>query len=353
MFCQWTSLLRSDKPVAHQGTRDLSNPSADLSNFLVSFNAAAASLLQDCRAGTMPQGILLCGPEGIGKRAFAHTLAQTLLCDSITDRPCGSCPSCRRFKAGTHPNVLSADAPSRGKTIKVEELRLLLHSLGRHAQQPGQRVVLMPDADALTPQAQSALLKSLEEPDADTVFILTVSTGKPLLHTVRSRLRPVMLGEWPHEAALRFLIGCGIDEGRGRELLAVCEGKPDLALSLNADERYWQARTTAQSSFFALQRTDLLPQASALLKDKQEEEEWLLGIVEREARIAVRHRLFEDETPPGALSPWADASFASLQKVMQAVSEARKYRASHVSWQVVADRLLFTIAKEIYSCQWQ
>ncbi len=326
---------------------------AAMTGFLVSSDPSAAILARDCGNGNAPDAMLLCGPDGVGKRALALFLAKTLLCVSAGARPCCQCGSCRRFDSGNHPNVLAPQAPPQEKSVKVEHLRLLLSRLGEHAQEPGRRIVLLLNAETLTPQAQGALLKSLEEPQQDTYFILTASNGKALLPTVHSRCRTVRLSAWPEEALLRFLLARGIGEGRARELADVSEGRPGLALTLDADQRYWKARDAADGTFFRVERFDQIPAAAALLKDTKEDADLLLDIIEARLRVCLRAGSAADTALPASRAQWASAGLPALGRLMQAVFDARRYRASNTSWQALADRMLFLIAKEIHSCQWQ
>ncbi len=142
-------------------------------------------LRQQMEAEKLPHALAFSGPAGIGKRRVAWAFAQALLCDS-TQAPCGECPSCLRVAGGQSESVLYVE-PSKN-TIKLEAAReilafLNLRRLGRA------RVVLIDGAQNLNPQAANALLKIIEEPPAQTYFVLIVSAWSQLLPTLRSRLQ--------------------------------------------------------------------------------------------------------------------------------------------------------------------
>ena len=157
----------------------------------------------------LPSTMLLAGPAGVGKRRFARSLAQGLLCANpgLHREPCGDCSSCRLFVSVSHPDFrliepASADeanetaaegtgnAPSgqrASRAIVVAQVRDLGDFLAVTSHLGGHKVVLIQPAERLHPSAANALLKTLEEPRPGTVFILVSDRPQQLLPTVRSR----------------------------------------------------------------------------------------------------------------------------------------------------------------------
>lgn len=140
-------------------------------------------LLETRQNGYLPNTLLLTGPEAaVGARA-AQALAQALLC---TEDPsgCGHCPSCRRVEL-RQSESLRWLAPEKN-LIKIEQAREILDFLSLRTLSKA-RVVVVESAECLNPQAANALLKILEEPPAETFFILITRSPKHVLPTVRSR----------------------------------------------------------------------------------------------------------------------------------------------------------------------
>jgi DNA polymerase-3 subunit delta' len=131
---------------------------------------------------------LITGPPGSGRSNIALAFAAALEC---TEGGCGTCQSCKLAAAGTHPDitVLSTEKVQ----ITIAEIRELLASsvmgttLGRY------RILVMEDADRMTPTASNLLLKSLEEPPAGTIWMLCAPSEADMLPTIRSRVRRVGL----------------------------------------------------------------------------------------------------------------------------------------------------------------
>ena len=123
-----------------------------------------------------------------------------------------------------------------------------------------------------------------------------------------------------------------------------------MALQLDRDTQYWAVRQLLDENLFSSKTLTDIPDASAALKDTKDVADLLLDLVEQRAQLCLMIAC-KSETPTST-HPWYQASPTALMRVLQAVMSARKYRNSNVSWQAILDRLLFTIIKEIYACQW-
>jgi DNA polymerase-3 subunit delta' len=182
----------------------------------------------------LPQMLLVTGPQGVGKQRFGLWLGQAVLCQSEANRPCGACQSCLQVEQLTYPDlhwfvpVVRPKATEPGKQIEelaeslgeviaerrksscyppadglqghfVATARLLQRQASLTPAAGKKKVFLIGAADRLVPQessqeAANALLKLLEEPPADSQFILTTVDATRLLPTIRSRLVPLRLG---------------------------------------------------------------------------------------------------------------------------------------------------------------
>jgi DNA polymerase III subunit delta' len=147
-------------------------------------------------AGRLPHALLLAGPSGVGKRRVAWALAQALLCEAPSGRPCGICSGCLKVAGDIHPSVLriAPDPESKSKEIALKQITDLGAVVSRTPGEGGRYVVLLDDADAMNLFAQNAFLKTLEEPAAPVHFILVTSDPNRLLPTIRSRCQVVRFG---------------------------------------------------------------------------------------------------------------------------------------------------------------
>lgn len=167
------------------------------------------------RVERLPHALLVTGPAGSGVAEFASAFAGWLLCGKPESQgACGRCQSCRLFAAGSHPDfrrLKPAEAEEHaqggggGHSIGVDEVRALADFLALTSQLGKRRVVLIAPAEAMNVPAANALLKMLEEPGPETVFLLASHIPRALLPTVVSRCQRVSLPMPTTEQAVAWL----------------------------------------------------------------------------------------------------------------------------------------------------
>lgn len=188
---------------------------------------------------------LFVGPGGIGKRTFALKLAQGLLCsenaaDSID--PCGNCAQCQQVAAQTHPDLIYVSRPP-GKAFIPLELFIgkpdhrrqsgLCHDIGLKPFHGGRKIAIIDDADFLNIEGANSLLKTLEEPPANSLLILIGSSEQQQLPTIVSRSQIVRFDRLLTDEVLRILNRLGPAELETEipfeELARVSSGSVELA----------------------------------------------------------------------------------------------------------------------------
>jgi DNA polymerase III subunit delta' len=144
---------------------------------------------QQCDArfasGQMAHALLCCALPGLGAENLVQSLVQRLLCS--TETACGSCRACVALAAGSHPDFWPLAPVDDKISIGVDQVRSLSASLCMRPRAGARQVALINPAHAMTPAAANALLKTLEEPAADTVLILYSERAGALLPTITSR----------------------------------------------------------------------------------------------------------------------------------------------------------------------
>jgi len=138
--------------------------------------------------GRLSHAYLFLGPEGAGKRLFARELAKAFFCES--GNACGECTPCRSIAHGNHPSVELYE-PVEGKTaIDIDTIRELCTRVQYKTNRV--HIAVLEQAELLTEPAANALLKTLEEPPGDAIFILTSQSAGTLLPTIVSRCHRIL-----------------------------------------------------------------------------------------------------------------------------------------------------------------
>lgn len=184
-----------------------------------------------------PHAFLFGGASGVGKRLFVEAFADWLLClQAVNGQACGECRSCQLRKAGNHPDRLYVGPEEEGKAIRVDAVRQLADFLGQTAQQGGRKVVILHPAEAMNQNAANALLKSLEEPSAETYLLLISDQPSRLLPTIRSRCQVQTLAAPPQAEALAWLAQQLPEQTAEQHaaLLLMAGGAPLRAVTLQA-----------------------------------------------------------------------------------------------------------------------
>ena len=240
-------------------------------------------------SGRIVHATALCQPDAQLRAETLAFFAHALLCQG-DGKPCGACSACSLTAAGSHPDDLVLAQGAKG----VGDVRALVAELGNRRWMGGWRPVRIPYADALTPQAQNALLKTLEEPPEGTVFLLGSANEDALLPTIRSRC--LML----HEAGLpRFE---DADVAAAKNLLS-----PDAA-----------ARVKAANQIDAHGALDAL--------------ESMLS-----SAVRVREGIAAPETVPPETARF---TIAQLLDMIEAIGQTRRRLLRHIAWPMALEGLL-------------
>ncbi len=221
---------------------------------------------------------LFVGPTGSGKREAARAFAAALVCPH---GGCGSCASCHDVLAGRHPDVVVVER--QGASISIEEARLVTNLAQRSPRQASRQVVILADFH-LVDEAAPALLKTVEEPPASTIFVILADALPPSLVTIASRCLQVEFRPLDDEILEGLLVAEGTDSAVAASAAAAAGGRIDRARLLANDpgfserQQRWRVapkRLDGTGATVAVLTEDLLSGADelvAVVKARQEAE---------------------------------------------------------------------------------
>jgi DNA polymerase-3 subunit delta' len=231
---------------------------------IINHEVAVSYLKRSLEKDTIAHAYLFVGRPQIGKMTLAINLAQALNC-SAAERPCGVCDSCIKIAAGKHADVQtikleqgSEAGDSSSKTrISVEQVDQILHSVNLPPFEGKYKVFIIDGVEFLSIGAANRLLKTLEEPAANIVFIL-LTAGEALVPiTVISRcqrieLFPVAIPLIEKELITRF----NIDPEKAKLLSRLSAGCPGWAVTVSRDSQAFQQRNNWLDEWLEVTQAD-------------------------------------------------------------------------------------------------
>ena len=297
-------------------------------------------LMRSVQAGRIVHALLFSGPRGTGKRTAARWFAQSMLCRG-EDRPCGVCPACKQFLSGAHPDVRVLQ-PEKN-VIKVEAIRDLIEYLSLQPYEGGKHIAIIEQADRMNPNAQNALLKTLENPSGDVMFFLITDAPGGLLSTILSRCQTVRFAPLSVDDCASALERRGVEPERARLLAGLSQGAVGRALEMDRDEAFFELRERVLRSLEALNGRGSVARAASELAEEKGGERAVLEIMELWARdlMAVQNGAAVFEASDAARLARCNIDGSRL---LQSVMRAGKQLAANVSWINVLESMYFELA---------
>ena len=193
--------------------------------------------------GRIRHAYLITGSPALGKMALARAFAMALNCEAAVaaERPCRQCRACRTIAGGSSPDFILAQRED-GAPLKIDAVRNVIRLLTLKPYVGPYRVAVFDDFDMVMPQAQDALLKTLEEPAAHALLILLARSAEGVLPTIRSRAQHIPLRPLPLQLVQEALVGRGCAAGRADLIARLSSGRVGWALAALEDEAVLEFR---------------------------------------------------------------------------------------------------------------
>ncbi|MBR2176522.1 MAG: hypothetical protein IJ861_06225 [Clostridia bacterium] len=222
-------------------------------------------------SGTLPHAIIIDGAKGTGKRTLATIIAQYGVCLADNGRPCGVCSGCLKAIHGSHPDIFIADGNHSGE-LAVNVIRQIRSDAYIKPNEAPAKVFMLLNCDKMLAPAQNAFLKVLEEPPANVMFVMTVTSANMLLETVRSRSRIYSLFPADPKQAAEFAAQKFPDKPYEELLRAagLCGGNIGQTIQL-IESGGEEAKILAEEIFASMQKSseyELLVRTNQLTKDR-------------------------------------------------------------------------------------
>lgn len=302
--------------------------------------------------GTFTHAYLFAGPAGTGKKSVARLCAMTAMCRGER-KPCGECGPCRRILAGTHPDVHVLTPLADKREISVDQMRQMLREADIHTFEDSIKVFLIPDAEKMNVPSQNTLLKTLEEPFPNTVFLLTIVHLSALLPTVVSRCRLIRFHPLTDEQTEARLRALGIEESQVALRARISEGCVGQALAVR--EETIQLRDEISRLFFSAHSLANIPGVVNRFKDDKENRQTILNLFEEILREVIQVQAGKQDSLSLPQDAAAYAAHVPLQgglALRDRIIEGRKMLRSNVPFQSVLETVLIKISEEYNQWPW-
>lgn len=313
---------------------------SDRAEGLLGHTAAEQELLAAYRSGRMHHAWLFEGPQGIGKATLAYRMARFVLANPDPAAPdvIGAAdlsiqpghPLVHQVAARAHPDLLVLEriAEEEGKELKtviqVKQVRRLVRLLGSTAAAGGWRIVLVDPADDLNAESANALLKSLEEPPARTLFLLVAHRPGRLLPTIRSRCRRIQLKPLPEALVAGVLAAAGHAAETVDVASRLAAGSLGLALDI-ASADIAEPLRDLEAILSSMPRHDTIAAISLAEAAGRRGQEQLYAIIVSLVRDWISARLKHATArgePAARLAPWAEV----WEKVTRVLDETESLK---------------------------
>ena len=265
---------------------------------------AAARLAGLLETGRVPSALLFFGPDGVGKSLMAREFAQALLCGGrgAGQPACGLCSDCQAVEKGLHPDVkvvnaayqaaLREEEAAKQRSLRVDTIRHVRGEMEMKSLLGRWKLAIVEDAHTMELESANALLKILEEPQPETLWILVSAQRERLPKTVLSRCFSVGFSPLPAAAVREALAARGIGPQEAAALSELSDGSISRALAL-AEQPLEELVGGALKPFAA---ADALPRELYLARERTEL--WLFALAQR-----LRRRHLSGELPFSAVEP--------------------------------------------------
>lgn len=198
------------------------------------------------RLNKVSHAYILNGEKGSGKKALARVFAQALNCEGEGEIPCGTCHSCRQALGKNHPDIIEVvhDKPN---TISVDDIRSqVVEDVQIRPYSGAYKVYIISDGEKMTPQAQNALLKTIEEPPAYVVVLILTTNASALLPTILSRCVMFNTKPVPDSQVRAYLMEhVQIPDYQADICVAFAQGNIGKAVQLATSEHFSEIKAAA------------------------------------------------------------------------------------------------------------
>lgn len=293
------------------------------------------------------------GERGSGKKMLANLFATTLQCEKGGPDPCNECHSCKQAESGNHPDIIHV-THEKPNTISVEDIRTQVNNdiLIKPYQGP-YKIYIISEADLMTPQAQNALLKTIEEPPEYAVIFLLTENAQMLLPTITSRCVMLKLRNIKDTLIKKYLMETmKVPDYKADMCAAFAQGNMGRAIMLANSEHFNEIREEAVQLLKYIDEMDLSEVMKAIKRINAYKLEindyldiimiWYRDVLIYKATQDISKVVFKDQI--SYIKERArKSSYEGIEKIIESLEKAKSRLKANVNFDLVMELLLLTI----------
>ena len=296
---------------------------------------------------------ILNGERGSGKRMLANLFAMTLLCESGESEPCGKCHSCKQAESANHPDIIRV-THEKPNSISVDDIRTQVNNtVDIKPYQGPYKVYIIPQADLMTPQAQNAILKTIEEPPSYAVFLLLTENAETLLPTINSRCVMLKLRNIKDTLIKKYLMeNLEIPDYKADMCTAFAQGNMGRAIMLANSEHFNEIREEAVQLLKHIHEMELNEIVAAVKNISVYKLEitdyldiimiWYRDVLLYKATREIDKVVFKDQLQ-SIKEQARKSSYEGIELILESLEKAKARLKANVNFDLVMELLFLTI----------
>lgn len=296
---------------------------------------------------------ILNGERGSGKKMLANLFAMTLLCETGDNEPCGKCHSCKQAESGNHPDIIRV-THEKPNSISVDDIRTQVNNtVDIKPYQGPYKVYIIPQADMMTPQAQNAILKTIEEPPSYAVFLLLTENAETLLPTINSRCVMLKLRNIKDTLIKKYLMeNLEIPDYKADMCTAFAQGNIGRAIMLANSDHFNEIREEAVQLLKHISEMELNEIVAAVKNISVYKLEitdyldiimiWYRDVLLYKATKEIDKVVFKDQLQ-SIKEQARKSSYEGIELILESLEKAKARLKANVNFDLVMELLFLTI----------
>ena len=296
---------------------------------------------------------ILNGERGSGKKMLANLFAMTLLCETGDNEPCGKCHSCKQAESGNHPDIIRV-THEKPNSISVDDIRTQVNNtVDIKPYQGPYKVYIIPQADMMTPQAQNAILKTIEEPPSYAVFLLLTGNAETLLPTINSRCVMLKLRNIKDTLIKKYLMeNLKIPDYKADMCTAFAQGNMGRAIMLANSDHFNEIREEAVQLLKHISEMELNEIVAAVKNISVYKLEitdyldiimiWYRDVLLYKATKEIDKVVFKDQLQ-SIKEQARKSSYEGIELILESLEKAKARLKANVNFDLVMELLFLTI----------